>query len=96
MMDGAQTPRAMPTESHSSPTNAVTIAASSLRCWIHFVAGLTAGRVADGGRSTGRDEGADGVEGAPVMAASTFCLSIPASESGLTNGIVPRPTSFGG
>jgi hypothetical protein len=31
-----------------------------------------------------------------VMAASTFCLSIPASESGLTNGIVPRPTSFGG
>ena len=97
MMEGAQEPRAIPTESQSSPTNAEMIAASSLRWSTHFGEGFTAGRTADGGRSAGRLGwvGTGGDE-APVMAARTFCLSIPASESGLTDRIVPRPYFFWG
>jgi hypothetical protein len=80
----------MPTDSHRMPTKADTMPESSLRWRNHFRATAddgTARRVAEGGRDAGA--GCGGAVDSPVMAASTFCLSIPASESALTTELYP-------
>jgi len=65
---------------------AATMPESSLRWRSHF-RGIgeeeSARRFVEGGRSAGRGA-AEGAVDSPVMAARTFCLSIPASESGFT------------